>query len=827
MNETSNRYTIALLSVIAVLALAAFSAPASAECDCVTVYNGTTNGSIYYKTYDAWPGTASGGGYTASHTFTNVPTGQKVITARVYTGVWMLDPGSVNITVNGTASGPKQASSCNCSSINTTKMHSYCTGYGPHFITYNATDDIPEDGGDIPVTVASTNAGDGRIYTIALLVVYEDNNTANYTANMTYWINEGAWYTGDDYGQAVTNFSGSYPSGVTDVTYWTLGLPYGISANPLLNGEDIGAPDYSESGYYNFWRWDYINTSYLNESNNNQTMVHPVTGDEWERLDVAVIRLWRSPPEMPDLIVTDIEFPEVMRPDTNYTVNATIKNQGKGAANASNVTLYANATWSRTESIQQLNASNSTTVNFTVNLSKDCYTFDVVADVDNDVSETDEYNNATSEKYQVGYVVVVKSDSDFDDLVNESKNWTSGTGNVSETGGTYYLQNFTIKNCAGNGITIEDTTKEFVIRNCTIHNCSGGTAGVYFHNLSNGTIEDSTVEDNTGKGIRIQKSTYVNITNNTVQNNTGYGIEVYPETLSPENIDDSKFVNISYNALENNSYGVELIGVNCTVYNNTIRDNTKYGIYIYGNYTNVTHNTIQDNTDYGARLYNSAGNYVYCNNFTNNHGDTGHQAWDNGNTNHWNNATTGNNWSDWQSNSGYPYYNYSIDGGNNKDDMPNGVRVSTWQVDDAKLYDYDNSQSGADVTSDVNTSNDIHAKVTVRDDYYVGNVTLNFSEESISGTIHSVTFNYEHKEQLRLAIWLDVWDDDNSTWVRYDQSADTTGSDINSSCDVTSVINTTANSASIKYVCQRTDAGGNPNSYGKLDYADLTIIYTP
>ena len=669
MKETANRYTIALLSVIAVLALAAFSAPASAECDCVTIDNGTINGSIYYKSYAAWEGTAADGGYTASHTFTGVPAGVK--TARVHAGVWMLDPGSVNITVNGNASGPQQASDCSCNSITSNdRMHDYCTGYGVHFITYNATADIPSGGGNIPVTVASTNAGDGRIYTIALLVVYEDNSTAS----MTYWINEGAWLTWED--PAVTNFNGSYPDGVTDVTYWTLGIPYGITANPSLNNESLGAPDYGETGYYDLERWDNINTTFLNASYNQ--MVYPGSGGDWERLDVAVLRLWRSPSDLPDLIVTDVDFPDVMRPNTNYTVNATIKNQGNEAANASNVTLYANTADNGTRSIQQLNASNSTTVNFTVNLSEGCYTFNVVADVDNDVSETDENNNATSEKYQVGYVVVVKSDSDFDDLVNESTNGTLGTGNVSETGGTYYLQNFTIKNCAGNGITIEDTTKKFVIKNCTIHDCSGSTAGVYFHNLSNGTIKDSTVEDNTGKGIRIQKSTYVNITNNTVQNNTAYGIDVYPETLSPENIDDSKFVNISYNMLEDNSYGIELIGVNCTVYNNTIRNNTVYGIYIYGNYTNVTHNTIQNNTDYGAKLYNSTGNYIYCNNFAdNNASNSGHQACDNRNTNYWNSTELsknyiGNHWKDWDDNSGYSC-NYTIDCGSNVDKRPKGL----------------------------------------------------------------------------------------------------------------------------------------------------------
>lgn len=801
MKETANRYTTALLGVIAVLALAAFSAPASAECDCVTIDNGTINGSIYYKTYDAWPGTASGGGYTASHTFTGVPAGVK--TARVHAGVWMLDPGYVDITVNGNASDTQYASDCNCSSINTTKMHSYCTGYGVHFITYNATADVV-GGGDIPVTVASTNAGDGRIYTIALLVVYENDTMAN----MTYWINEGAWYTGD--GQAVVNFNGPYPSGVTDVTYWTLGMPYGISTNPLLNTNDIGTPDYSESGYYDFWRWDNIDTDNLTAPNNQ--MVHPVSGGDWQRLDAAVLRLWRSPSDLPDLIVTDIDFPDVMKPDTNYTVNATIKNQGKDAV-ASTATLYVDDVWNGSASVPTLNAGVSATVSFTpqVNLAAGCYDFRVVADSAGVIGESDETNNASNEDYQVGNAIVVRSNAD---LITEADR------NVS---GTYYIENRTITNCTGNGITIENTTVPFVIDNCTVQNC--GDSGIYLYNLTNGKVNGSEVNGNTLSGIEVQKgSTYVELTNNTVEGNTMYGIEVGLVTLSGDEI--PKFINISCNKLYQNLYGIEMIGNESIVKYNNASYNGKYGIYVFGNDNRIYSNTIENNAKYGVKLYNSTGNYVYCNNFTdNNASNSGHQACDNRNTNYWNNATTGNNWSDWQSNPGYPYYNYSIDCGNNKDDMPNGIRIITLQVYNAKLYDI--GDSGRDVTSDVNTSNDIYAEVEVRrSDYQIGNATLNFTA-SIPGTINLVMFNYEHREDTALTdMWIEVLDA-NGTWVYY--SADESGSDSNNSCNITGTIDTTdeANSTSIRYVCSRT--GGNPNAIyrGYLDCANLTITYTP
>ena len=655
MKETANRYTIALLSVIAVLALAAFSAPASATCPCVTIDNDTINGGIYYKTYDAWPGTGGSGNYIASHTFTGVPAGVK--TARVHAGVWMLDPGNVNITVNGNSSGPENAPDCDCDSININKTHSYCTGYGVHFITYDATADIPAGGGNIPVTVESTSAGDGRIYMIGLLVVYENESMAN----MTYWINEGAWYTGD--GQAVVNFNGSYPSGVTDVTYWTLGMPYGITTNPLLNTYDIGTPDYSESGYYNFWRWDNIDTDNLTAPNNQ--MVHPVSGGDWQRLDAAVLRLLRSPSDLPDLIATDIEFPEVMRPDTNYTINATIKNQGSGAANASTATLYVDDVPNGTASVPTLNASDSTTVNFTVNLPEGCYTFKVVADSAGVIGESDENNNATSENYQVGYVIVVRSNSDFADLVTE--------GLAREDGGTYYIENRTITNCAGNGITIENTTVSFVIDNCTVQNC--GDSGIYLYNLTNGTVNGSEVNDNTLSGIEVQKgSTYVDLTNNTVEGNTMYGIEVGEVPLDS---DDPNYVTIKNNTISNTTIDVLLVGFNFTVSNNTILNNTDYAIYLYGNDSNITGNTLKDNTGYAIKAYNSSRNNIYCNTFAdNNAGSPGHQAWDNGNTNNWNSTELsknyiGNRWKDWKDNSGYPY-NYTIDGGSNVDERPKG-----------------------------------------------------------------------------------------------------------------------------------------------------------
>lgn len=877
-------WRIILPIAVLVLALAVLSAPVSAQgagagCLSETKFNGTIKGDIYFE-QQGWLEGSLPLPLTMSKSFT-VPSGT-IKVARVYTGVWGGSPGSggyFNMTIGDhTSSNYKacdpctQATDCgsfqtdrcdalnwsgNSENSNTDVCRDYVTGCNVHFITYNATEHIT-NGSSNTITVRTWEGADcergnwdGSIYLISLLVVYEDSSKPN----MTYWINEGCPYIeedsacdgSDDHHNFSIYFNGTIPDDINTTKYWTLGFPHVANASTMeLNGDDIGYPNHTEShdGYDVFSWWDGINTSWFNTTNH---FYYNDTNPGYERVGVAVLKL--SAETGPDFVVTDIDFPDVMRPDTNYTVNATIKNQGTvDATNQSNVTLYVNTTWNRTKSIQRLNASDSTTVSFTVNLSEGCYTFNVVADIDNDVSETDENNNATSEKYQVGYVVVVKSNSDFDDLINESKNGTLGTGNVSKTGDTYYLQNFTIENCAGNGITIENTNAKFVIMNCTIHDCSGGAAGVYFHNLSNGTINDSTVKDNTGKGIRIQKSTCVNITNNTVRNNTAYGIDVYPEILLPEHINDSKFVNISYNTLRNNSYGIELIGFNCTVRNNTIRNNTAYGIYVYGNYSNITYNDITYNDDYGIKVYTSSyNNYIYENNFTgNNAGSSGHQGSDSG-TNYWNVTTKGNYWSDWKDNSGFPS-NYTIDDGSNADERPKGLYdFLTGEEEDKWAYRYQVNAKPPDLTDNTVpsieflTDSDEYANIRVDDgtfqsedttiDGYFAAHRFNFSiAESVSSIAKiNVTWNgigCHDKNNLDDGAVLYIW---NFSSQGYEQLADSgdTDAEVTLTGEVTTSISSYINSCNVTVlVVQKTahDTGGQTYiSHIETDYVRVVV----
>lgn len=315
----------------------------------------------------------------------------------------------------------------------------------------------------------------------------------------------------------------------------------------------------------------------------------------------------------PDLVVDDIEFPEMMRPGTNYQVTATVRNQGDaGTGTGFDVSLVVDGTGTPiVTGAGALGPGASTPVSFTVNLAAGCHEFNVTADCNNAVTESNEGNNYRVEDYQVGNVIVVRSNTDLATL-----------DLATYIGDTYYIQGHSITNCVGVGITIENTTDKFVITDCTVYDCQSD--GVQFYNIANGAIEESIVQNNQGKGIRVKKSTYVDITGNEIHHNGGYGIETYPRTLGPaEYICDCEYINIANNNADHNYYGIELIGCNSSVKNNIASDNSDYGIYVHGNDNKIVNNTVGNNAGYGIKLYNSSGTCVFENTVSNNNGGTG------------------------------------------------------------------------------------------------------------------------------------------------------------------------------------------------------------
>ena len=679
--------------VIAIAVLAAFSMPASADtngCPLETKYNGTINGGIYFETSALKPGGWMQNPLSA--TFENVPDKSKIKVARLYTGVWGGSPGkggNYTITVNGVDSTKYQycdpctttATNCDpwreerCNAINTSECHHYVTGCNVNFISYDVFTDVQTGTNSVKVTTEGNSScargsWDGRVYLAALLVVYEDSAMSE----MTYWIDEGAPYL--NYGSGcsgdadrIYNYFNGTVSSPLAMKYWTLGFPHVANSPTMtLNGNSIGQPDYEEvpAGYEAFFRWDDLDVNWLkSEPETDNLFYYYEPNAYYERIYAAVLAVYT--PTKPDPTVTNIEFPTVMRPGVGYTINATIRNEGTkiNTSETFNVSLYVNEEFKDKKSVSGLDPFTSTTVNFdSLNLPYGCYKFKVVADCDNDVEEGNEYNNETSKYYQVGYVIVVKSNSDFEALLSDTY---LPAGSVTKDGdGTYYIQNLTVENCAGRGINIENTNVHFVINDCTVLNCK--EHGMDLEHLTNGKIENCVAKDNQLKGIRVVNSSYVDIIDNLVQNNSEYGIDVYPEDM-PEV--DCEYITIKNNTVEKeNLYGIELIGSNCTVCDNLIQNSTQQGIRVLGNYSKIYNNTIRYSSDYGIYMDNDTteapclwncifGNTLISNNID--HQEHQSQGYDSGD-NYWNSTVKlgyyndtnapfdnyiGNNWSDY------------------------------------------------------------------------------------------------------------------------------------------------------------------------------------
>jgi len=689
MNKKKTAPIVMTAMVVLALALAAFAMPVSASgnpgagCPSETKYHDTIRGGVYFEHDTSNPDKPK------TMVFNNVPDGIKL--AKVYFGIWQGSPGKGGnftfdiVNATGTYNSPVYRSCDPCPgepcgiypnayqnddtrcnhlfwegnppgtpphnkppNVPSDNIRGYITGCGVQFISFNATPYITPGTNTVTVTpelcsypsCPCYNSGwDRRVYTIALLVVFGDEDMSE----ITYWINEGAPYMeensycdgGDNHPDASFWLNGtSMIANPTGATYEVLGWPHVFSAcgDPRytkLNSNDIGCPDYT--GYAGGWdvyvRYDNVldNTTL---QNNNFVDYHAPSA-YYMRGNVAVLVASSGGK---DLTVSDIDFPKVMRPYTDHTIEATRTNLGGESTGPFNVSLYVDDVLNGTKPVSAgLGGGASTPVDFIVNLPSDCYEFKVVADCYDEVAESNENNNETSEYYQVGTVIVVESNAD---LIAEADR---------VVGGTYYIEDRTITNCAGCGITIENTDLPFVISNSRVHDC--GDNAVFMHNVVNGGVKNSTLKDNNPSGIRLEKCSYVDIANNTVQNNGIYGIDVYMEAMPTVDCDH---INITCNTVTGNQYGLEVLCDDCIVRDNNIRSNTHpdYAMYMFGNNSKVYNNTIEDNAGYGLKLLHSAthpclGNYIYWNDFINNKGGATPQAYDSGTTNTWNTATQG------------------------------------------------------------------------------------------------------------------------------------------------------------------------------------------
>ena len=379
-------------------------------CPSETKYHGTIHGGIYYDMGGDF------GSETLTVTFDDVPAGIQI--ARVYTGVWGGsggEGGRFRITVNDNSSTDYCAcyntddAPAACNAVNEPECHDYATGCGVNFVTYDATPFIHSGSNTVKMETWADSENccrvgwDGRIYSIALLVVYEDPSMPE----ITYFINEGAPFMEETcgYDEAFIYFNGAaYPGSTSDMKYWTLGMPNNAEVNPELNENDIGDPDEGGAQYGSgFYLWSDILTSYLNPSSNLFYYYNP--GASWERVESAVLMLNHSEPS--DLTVTDISIEGGLYADSDATghyantVDATVVNNGK-TAHFFDVTLYANDTVVDVKRVTNLGEGASVNVSFLwVPTQAGPYLLNVTADAENIVKETNEANNAKTMNVEV------------------------------------------------------------------------------------------------------------------------------------------------------------------------------------------------------------------------------------------------------------------------------------------------------------------------------------------------------------------------------------------------------------------------------------------
>ncbi len=162
-----------------------------------------------------------------------------------------------------------------------------------------------------------------------------------------------------------------------------------------------------------------------------------------------------------------------------------------------------------------------------------------------------------------------------------------------------------------------NTTDYVIVRNCTFFNTNG--YGIYFWNVTNAEITNTTVYDNAIQGdyilqagiymyesfnntvydnnietneigIFIANSDYINISDNRIFESTASGISLY---YSNNNTMSKNEVN------ENFDEGIYLqYSLNNTIFNNTINNNDDGIFLIYSNETIITWNTVKGNENW-------------------------------------------------------------------------------------------------------------------------------------------------------------------------------------------------------------------------------------
>ncbi|MHA1576291.1 MAG: right-handed parallel beta-helix repeat-containing protein [Candidatus Thorarchaeota archaeon] len=182
-------------------------------------------------------------------------------------------------------------------------------------------------------------------------------------------------------------------------------------------------------------------------------------------------------------------------------------------------------------------------------------------------------------------------------------------------------------------VNISDTTSHFVIRNVYLAgNTTANNQGIWFSNVVNGTIEDSTITWRSN-GVSILSSTDIVINNVEISNTSLHGITLSGSYINVTNsyihdlagsahgIYDSSNYPYFYNCtIIGASYGFNLIGSTPVVDSCTIIDNDVYGVYMNTVTPTILNSSIRRNGGTGIYSYLGGNRQIHNNTISHNGG---------------------------------------------------------------------------------------------------------------------------------------------------------------------------------------------------------------
>ncbi|DAC72989.1 MAG TPA: hypothetical protein DSN98_02365 [Thermoplasmata archaeon] len=190
-----------------------------------------------------------------------------------------------------------------------------------------------------------------------------------------------------------------------------------------------------------------------------------------------------------------------------------------------------------------------------------------------------------------------------------------------------------IRNNSGDGIRLNRSDNNV---NISFNTITRNKNGIYLYSSDGNNIYNNEIQNNNQSGIFLNSTCQNNvIRNNNASHNGNHGIQLNDysdyQTLSYNQIyynnnsglvleNCSMNLNIEGNmVVGNTNYGMMIIGSTNNISRNTISYNKKDGLYLSADDSNIIYqNTISYNTIAGIRLYNSTNDYIRNNEICNN-----------------------------------------------------------------------------------------------------------------------------------------------------------------------------------------------------------------